>query len=130
MVTHFKELKVWQKGMTLVKEVYLFTKPFPKDEMFGLTSQICRSAVSIVSNIAEGAGRESTKDFLRFLSITRGSLAELETQILIAVDLGYAPEAKKILEMLDEVSRMVNGLQKALEEKLATRHSPLATQEE
>jgi len=130
MVTHFKELKVWQKGMMLVKEVYLFTKVFPKDEMFGLASQIRRSAVSVVSNIAEGAARESTKDFLRFLSMTRGSLAELETQILIALDLEYVSEAKKILEMMDEVSRMVNGLQKALEEKLTTHHSSLATLEE
>jgi four helix bundle protein len=127
MVTHFKELKVWQKAIALVTPVYRFTQVFPKEEMFGLTSQIRRSAVSVVSNIAEGAARESTKDFLRFLSMTRGSLAELETQILIALDLKYASDADEIFKMIDEVSRMVNGLQKALEEKLATQHSSLAT---
>ena len=90
MVRHYRELIVWQKAMDLVMRVYEATECFPQRELFGLTNQLRRAAVSIPSNIAEGQGRNTTADFLRFLSIARGSLQELETQILIASRLRYS----------------------------------------
>jgi len=83
------ELQVWQEAMALVKEIYRITASFPKEEVYALTSQMRRAAVSIPSNIAEGAARNGDKEFLQFLAIARGSLSELETQLLIANDLGY-----------------------------------------
>jgi len=91
MQTH-KDLDVWKLGMDLVEKIYLITKDFPKEEMYGLTSQMRRSAVSIPSNIAEGAARKGNKEFLQFLYIALGSLSELETQILISKRLGYLSE--------------------------------------
>ena len=88
-VQHYRELIVWQKAIVLVEDVYRATNDFPKTEIYGLTSQIRRAAVSIPSNIAEGQGRNSTRDFLHFLSMAQGSLMELETQITIAERLGY-----------------------------------------
>ena len=92
-VKNFKELVVWQKSMELTLIIYHLVKHFPKEEMYALTSQICRAAVSIPSNIAEGQGRQSKAEFLNFLSIANGSLAEVETQLLIAIKLGYIQEA-------------------------------------
>ncbi len=89
---NFRELKIWQKGRTLVKDVYELTTFLPKEETFGLTSQIKRSVISIPSNIAEGAGRGSDKDFNRFLDIAYGSCFELETQLILCVDLTYISE--------------------------------------
>ena len=86
---NFKDLKVWQLGMELVFRIYTITAVFPKDELFGLTSQMRRAAVSIVSNIAEGKGRTGSKELAHFLSTSRGSLRELETQVLIAAHLKY-----------------------------------------
>ncbi|MGB3776310.1 MAG: four helix bundle protein [Leeuwenhoekiella sp.] len=83
-MNYFKELKVWQKSVELVSQIYSSTKSFPKNKIYGLTSQIRRSAVSIPSNIAEGCGRKTSKDFKNFLSIALGSAFELETQLLIA----------------------------------------------
>jgi four helix bundle protein len=82
-VRHYRELKVWQAAMDLAERCYLMTKSFPKDELFGMTSQIRRAAASVPANIAEGQGRQSTKEFLRFLSIARGSLMELETHLIL-----------------------------------------------
>ncbi len=116
----FKELKIWQKAMALVKEVYLITKLLPANEQFGLTSQINRCAVSIPSNIAEGAGRNSPKDFVRFLSIANGSASELETQLLLLVDLDLM-KAKKLIrhfELLEEIQKMNHSLQSHLKTKI------------
>lgn len=116
----YQDLKVWQIGMHVSVDVYRLTELFPKSEIYGLTSQIRRAAVSIPSNIAEGHERDTTKDYLRFLSIARGSLAELETQLLIANRLGYVEmhQIKNLLDALDSLSRMIRNLQKALRRKL------------
>jgi four helix bundle protein len=86
---NYHELKIWQESRNLVKQVYLLTASFPKEEIYGLTSQIRRAAVSIPSNIAEGTGRNSDKEFLRYLEFALGSLFELETQIILACDLNF-----------------------------------------
>jgi four helix bundle protein len=108
----YKDLVAWQKAMDLVTEIYRVTRKFPKDELFGLTSQIRRAAVSIPSNIAEGQGHLSKGDFRRFLGHARGSLSELETQILIAQNLNYLTkdEATNFLDLIAEVGRILNGL--------------------
>src|SRR5437870_12101920 len=93
-VKNYQELIVWQRAIDLVEDVYKASKNFPREEIYGLTSQIRRAAVSIPSNIAEGQGRRTTSDFLRHLSIAYGSLREVETQILIARRLKYVPEAR------------------------------------
>ena len=128
---HYKELLVWQKGMVLARLVYRLTVRFPREEKFGLTSQIRRAAVSVPSNIAEGQARQSTKEFLQFLSHAEGSLAELETQILLSVELGFVwqEDVKEILAKIDELQKMLVGLKRKLEEvsPLGTRHSPLSS---
>lgn len=115
----FKELKVWQKAMELVKETYIITYQLPKSEQFGLISQINRCAVSIPSNIAEGAGRNSPKEFLHFLSISNGSAYELETQLLLTVELGFTKleNIQKHFELLNEVCSMNYALQNHLKQK-------------
>ena len=117
MVTSYRDLKVWGKAMDLVIESYRVSRLLPKTEMFGLTAQIQRAAVSIPANIAEGHGREHLGDYLRHLSIARGSLMELETHMLIITRL-YIPmdEVKRALEMAREVDRMLSGLTKKLKE--------------
>jgi four helix bundle protein len=112
----YRELIVWQKAMDLVEEVYKASMSFPKEEIYGLTSQLRRAAVSIPSNVAEGQSRRTTADFLRHLSIAYGSLLEVETQILIATRLNYlAPgNCYKVLEMAGEVGRLLNGLMSSL----------------
>lgn len=118
-VVSYRDLVVWQKAMGLVSAVYQITAAFPDSERFGLTSQIQRAAVSIPSNIAEGQGRLATKEFRQFLGVARGSLKELETQLLIILDLAYAPaeNVQNCLDLADEVSRMINALIKALGRK-------------
>ena len=118
-VKHYRELEVWQRGMDLAAECYQVTRAFPKDELFGMTSQIRRSAASIPANIAEGQGRESTKEFLHFLSIARGSLMELETHLLLCqrVDLLTTQQLNPLLLSTDRISRMLSGLRKALENR-------------
>jgi four helix bundle protein len=106
----FQDLLVWQKAMNLVIQIYDVTRRFPKEELFGLTSQIRRAAVSIPSNIAEGQGRLSRGEFRQFLGNARGSMAELETQLLIAEHLGYLQNAESLFRDLAEVGRMLNGL--------------------
>jgi four helix bundle protein len=119
-VSSYRDLKVWQLGVKLSLEVYEATRAFPSEERFGLTSQLRRCAVSVPSNIAEGNARESTKDYLRHLSIASGSLAELETQLIIASQLGFmSPLAvEKLQSMCDEESRMLRSLQQALRRKV------------
>lgn len=116
----YRELEVWQLGMELAEKCYLVTKEFPRQEMFGLVSQIRRAAASIPTNIAEGQGRAHTKEFLNHLSTARGSLMELETHLLLSqrVELLQQPELEKLLELTDRISRMLTRLRKALEERL------------
>ena len=113
MAHNFKELKVWQKAMKLTTNVYHFTSKLPDDEKFGLKSQIQRSAVSIPSNIAEGSGRLTNKDFSRFLDIALASSFELETQLLLTKDL-FELEVDTIIRGLDEVQKMIVGFKKTL----------------
>ena len=108
---HHKDLEVWKLSMSMVMKVYKLTKNFPEHEKFALTSQICRSAISIPSNIAEGCGRGSDKDTLRFLDIALGSSAELETQLLIAQSLDYA-NTEEILADIDRINALIYGLKK------------------
>jgi four helix bundle protein len=115
----FEDLEVWQKAMELVISVYQVTQSFPSDERFGLTSQLRRAAVSIPSNIAEGQGRRSTGEFLNLLSIARGSLMEVRTQLELARRLQYVPEDNSacIKEECNTVGRLLNGLIRSLERK-------------
>jgi four helix bundle protein len=108
------------KAMDMVQEVYEATRDFPKEEIYGLRSQIRRAAVSIPSNIAEGQGRESVKDFLRHLSIAYGSLCEAETQIVIAGRLGYIKDdaSEKLMVRAGEVGRLINGLTRSLSKQI------------
>ena len=112
----YKDLIVWQKGIILVKQIYRLTKDFPNDEKFGLISQMRRVAVSIPSNIAEGQVRRITPDFIRFISMAVGSLAELNTQIIIAFELEYCKNdnVDEIFSMIDELRRMLNALRRTL----------------
>jgi four helix bundle protein len=107
-------LDAWKVSRALVKSIYELTRTFPKEEMFGLTAQIRRSAISIPSNIAEGAARTGEKEFAHFLNIARGSVSELETQLLLASDLGYIKSDHSIFEAVDRVSRLVTGLHKTV----------------
>ena len=113
---NFKNLKIWQKGITIVIDVYKKVKHFPKEELFGLTSQIKRSAVSIPSNIAEGSGRGTDKEFNRFLDIALGSSFELETHLIIAHKLEFLSNDNfnHLNKELDEEQKMIIGLQKSL----------------
>ena len=117
---HYGQLLVWQKAMDLTVFCYEITMPFPKEERFGLTSQIRRAAVSVPSNIAEGHCRFHTKEFLNHLSIARGSLGELETQLMVSQRVGFLSQENltKVLAMTDEIGRMTAGLRNALEAKL------------
>ena len=118
-VKSYRELIAWQKAMDLVVQVYEMTRTFPREEIYGLTSQLRRAAVSIPSNIAEGQGRRSSKEFVRFLGIAYGSLQETETQIILATRLGYleAVQEAQVLEQCAEVGKLLNGLTNALRRK-------------
>ena len=115
MKTH-RDLKVWTNSINLVTMIYQVTSDFPKEELFGITSQMRRAAVSIPSNIAEGAARNSKKEFNNFLSIALGSASELETQILISRNLNYlnSNNSEKLLNDLNEIQKMIQGLMKNL----------------
>jgi four helix bundle protein len=117
----FKELKVWQKSRVLVREVYILTKEFPKAELYGITSQIRRSVISIPSNIAEGAGRNTSKEFLRYLDISLGSSYELETQLILSSDLNFLKieQYEKLIADLSEIQKMIIGLMQSLKKKSA-----------
>ncbi len=113
----YKELIVWQKAIAMVTEVYRNTQMFPKQETYGLTSQVRRSAVSVASNIAEGQGRLSRREFRHFLGTARGSLIEMETQIVIAGNLGYLSQAnvQTLMTQSGEVSRLLHGLMQSIQ---------------
>lgn len=108
----YRDLIVWQKSVEMVTLVYKLLKQFPDDEKFGLTSQIKRSSVSIASNIAEGYGRNYTKDYIRFLNISRGSLYEMQTQFQISLNLDFINESdlNEIKDMSIEIEKMLNSL--------------------
>jgi four helix bundle protein len=118
----YRELIVWQKAMDLVEMIYQVTKGFPKEELYGLTAQIRRAAVSVPSNIAEGQGRNSTKEFRNHLSMAYGSLQEVETQILLAQRLGYLEQEQiqSVSNLLAEIGRLTNALSSALSKRLDT----------
>jgi len=107
-------LDAWKISRRLVSAVYLMTQGFPKEELFGLAAQMRRAAVSVPSNIAEGAARTGDREYAQFVSLARGSLSELETQLLIATDLGYIKESDPIFSMVDSASRLLTGLHQAL----------------
>ena len=109
-----KNLEVWKKSIEFVKDIYLITKEFAQDEKFGLVSQMRRAAVSIPSNIAEGNARMSSKDTSRFIDIAIGSIAELDTQIIISKELGFINEENLLLEKLQKINAMAIGLRKSL----------------
>lgn len=121
MSTDYKGLKAWQKAMELVMDVYQCTRTFPKEEMYGLSSQMRRAAVSIPSNIAEGKGRYSQKELLQFLFRARGSLLELETQLMIAQQLDYLDQTAsgKLIAMAQELGRILNGLVNRFREEVS-----------
>jgi four helix bundle protein len=101
-IKNFQDLRIWQKGIEVVRDIYILTKKFPKEELYGLTSQMRRSAVSIPSNIAEGFRRYHNKEYKQFLYITMGSCAELETQIIIANELNYINDNNKT-ELIEKI---------------------------
>jgi four helix bundle protein len=111
-IKSYRDLVAWQKAMVLVTEVYRVTHDFPKEELFGLTSQLRKAAVSIPSNIAEGRGRSSLGEFRLFLGNAMGSLAEVETQLFIAMNLKYIdePTISNLLNLSSEIGRVLNGL--------------------
>ena len=117
MVKHHKDLEAWKNSIDFVVDIYKCTENFPPEEKFGLRSQICRASVSIASNIAEGAGRESNKEFSHFLSIALGSLAEVETQLIISQRLSYINDIRFLVEKLSLIRRQIIGLRKSLDRK-------------
>ncbi len=121
-IQYYRDLIVWQKAMDLCVEVHNATLVFPKQELFGLSAQLNRSVVSVPSNIAEGHGRRTTPDFIHFLSISRGSLNEVETQITLAMRYNYITQTDhdELLDRCGEVGRMLNGLIDALERRPAS----------
>jgi len=122
MLRNYKELKVWQKAYQLCLEVYKITSGFPREERYGLSSQIRRASVSVPSNIAEGYGRKTTPEYIRSLYVAYGSNCELETQISLSSDLGYmkAQEKEVLQRNIGEVERMLKALIKSLENKHLT----------
>ena len=120
----YKELQVWHKAMDLVVEIYKISKLLPKEETYGISDQIRRAAVSIPSNIAEGQSRNSAKEFIQFLSIARGSLAELETQLLICTKVNILSEDNiaEAQNITTEVGKMIKGLMNKLNSQLTTNN--------
>jgi four helix bundle protein len=115
-IDSYRDLSVWRKSVGLVTDIYKVTQAFPKEEVYSLTTQIRRAAVSVPSNIAEGWGRNTTKEYIQFLTIARGSLLELETQLIISHNLNYitGQSLQKILEKTQEINKMLNALMKSL----------------
>lgn len=125
-IKSFRDLHVWQTGVALAENVYRAAARFPRSELFGLSAQIQRCAVSIPSNIAEGRARESTREFLRFLSIALGSTAELQTQVELARRLGYLDEAEsaRLVDQSSDVVKMLHGLRASLNRRLTRDRKP------
>ncbi|CAM4154329.1 four helix bundle protein [Gillisia hiemivivida] len=112
-----KDLDVWKKGMDLVEEVYKLTANFPSNEMYGLSNQLRRAAVSIPSNIAEGSSRKGDKELLYFINVAIGSIAEIETQMLIAARLKYVDEHNEIFDKITEVRKLLLGFRNYINKK-------------
>jgi four helix bundle protein len=112
----YRDLEVWRKALSLAKDVYNATGAYPKDEKFGLVSQMRRAAVSVPSNLAEGHARSGGGEFKHFVSIAMGSVAELETQVILSKDLGYLnePQCRVLMERLDIIGKMLRGLHRSL----------------
>lgn len=119
-IKSYQDLNVWQKAMDLTVMVYKATMHFPKTETYGLTGQLRRACVSIASNIAEGSAKRSTREFIRFVNIASGSVAELQTQAILSYRLEYFDELTyaRLINAIDEIGRMLYGLQESLHEKL------------
>ena len=117
----YRDLEVWREAMRLIEMVYAVSASFPPEERFGLTAQLRRASISVASNIAEGHARPGTRDFLRFIGISLGSLAELETQVEAALRLGFTDNDRtdEVLAACDRTGRMLRGLHKSLTSKLA-----------
>jgi len=115
----YRDLEVWKRSMELVANIYGITQAFPKEELYGLTNQLRRAAVSVPANIAEGWGRGTTREYIQFLRIARGSLFELETLMNISGKLEYAKvkNQQQILQEIQEISKMLNALVKSLRQK-------------
>lgn len=124
-VKTYKDLIAWQKSIVLVTEIYSLTRTFPADEKFGLTSQLNRAAVSVPSNIAEGWGRETSKNFLQFLRNSRGSIMEIQTQLIIAKNLKFVDEHnyQKLADKSEEVGKILQGLIKSINAKMKLTES-------
>ncbi|GHC46665.1 hypothetical protein GCM10008083_07150 [Ulvibacter litoralis] len=112
-----KDMDVWKKSMDLVEAIYKISAQFPKEEIYGLTSQIRRSAVSVPSNVAEGAARKSDKEFIQFISIALGSLSEVETQYYLSVRLGFIQESETLKNQLNSVGKLLLGTRNYLQKK-------------
>jgi len=109
-MTGYEKLNVWQESMELVTEIYILVKKLPKEELFSLSDQIRRSAISVPSNIAEGSSRNSKKEFIQFLYIALGSLCELETQLQICINIGYLNNLEEIFVKTEKIKKMLNAL--------------------
>jgi four helix bundle protein len=119
-ITSYRDLEVWRKGIALVKKVYLMTNSYPSSEQFGVTSQIRRSAASVPANIAEGWGRESSKNYIQFLKTSRGSLYEVDTFIEISLQLDFIDKIEylNVREDIEELSKMLNSLIKKISQSI------------
>ena len=119
-MTDYKDLIIWQKSRLLVRTVYILTRKLPKEELFGLTNQVRRAVVSIPSNIAEGFNRGSDKEFIHFLRIAKGSAAEVETQLILCVDLGYldSDDIVETIKLYNEILRMLGTLIVRIEQRI------------
>jgi four helix bundle protein len=117
LINSYQDLIVWQRAMVLAKDVYQLTWCFPKEEMFGLTSQVRRSSVSIAANIAEGWGRQSKGDYIHFLKVAQGSATELETEVILSSDIGFLPveNSEVLLKSLTEIRKMLLSLIRSLQ---------------
>lgn len=117
-IKSYKDLLIWEKGIEIVALTYKIVSSFPKDELYALSSQIKRSSISIPSNIAEGYGRQSTQNYIQFIKIARGSLCELETQLLVAKNLDFIQDEKLFSELINQIteeSKMINSFLNKLE---------------
>jgi four helix bundle protein len=127
-IRSYKDLLVWQKSIELIDEIYRLTRAFPKSETYGLSSQVQPAAVSVAANIAEGSGRDSTKEFIHHLAFSLGSLAEVETYLTICVRLAYAEKepVAKLEARTNEIGKMLRSLQKSLRRRLDNDNKPPA----
>ena len=125
-IKSYQDLIVWQKSVLLVTDIYALTKNFPQDERFGITSQLNRAAVSVPANIAEGWGREISKNYLQFLRTSRGSIMEVQTLLIISKNLNYISEEKfeVLRSKTEEVGKILQGLIKSINEKISLTDNP------